>query len=249
MKDATLSNKLKQYAPLLLGLSEEETQVYLQNAPTEFRKYLLAPGLIHFLPRFVKRILLPEDLHSDRVISSEQTVAPLPQAQRSGRTPRSRVDPQWAATFFRTIVRKRARSVLAATWDGAVGSKVRTYGRIGSLLVLAELFLVFSRRPDQKIAIRILLATSALFYVARESKGWLSSDTYEDIPNSTTDQPQRTAFHQNLDSWINSSNLSPQAKEFVLDVKKKVLSRKTKVILGVVALFLFFKTIRRLRKV
>lgn len=59
--DDGISRKLAPFMPFLLGMSDEELKVYLQQAPAEVRETMLRPGLVHLLPIGLQTLLLGTD--------------------------------------------------------------------------------------------------------------------------------------------------------------------------------------------
>ena len=59
IQDRSMLARLDKYKPLLLGLSDDELQYYLQAVPASFRDRLVRPGLIHQLAPSTQRLLLP----------------------------------------------------------------------------------------------------------------------------------------------------------------------------------------------
>eukprot|EP01138_Halocafeteria_seosinensis_P002606 gb/GECG01002664.1/.p1 GENE.gb/GECG01002664.1/~~gb/GECG01002664.1/.p1 ORF type:complete len:349 (+),score=40.09 gb/GECG01002664.1/:1-1047(+) len=241
MKDATLSNKLKQYAPLLLGLTESETKLYLDSAPRPFRNQIMKPGLVHFLPGFLRGVLLPE---SDTTMAEQESSA--------GNNTNSDVDPKWAETLFRILAQKRVQQVVNSVWNGFYSGKIRQVGMIVSLAWGVQTILSAASKNTK--AVRLALSACILLVFLYERKE-LPVDasgeetTAVDPRNDSANFIDTPRANESLILYLlNRSNTVWKAKKILQQLKTIFGEEKLKVLLTTAAFLLSMHLYRHWRR-
>ena len=110
LSDATLLKELRKYAPLFLGLSPHELQLYLDGAPADFREKLTRPGTLHMLPISWQQWLHPPSAqhlpHQEQSDVSDISPPPTSSAPPAPKAATGGVAGLLAALFSPRAVRK-----------------------------------------------------------------------------------------------------------------------------------------------
>jgi hypothetical protein len=179
LRDDNLGKKISPYIPILFGLDNAETQIYLEAAPPNVRSNLLRPGLAHMLPSGLHHLLLGnaeqslgmgEQAAKDAVsafVPSAEMWAVQPPAVMAAVSGSSGESPKWPAQALRAILQRRFLLTIIAGFDG-VGLSGRRLTMVGGAASLAAL-VAFVRGGSIVPAryVRIIAVVSAVLWVLR----------------------------------------------------------------------------------